>query len=442
QTSQAANPQQETNNVREINRLMSQVVKDHHPDIHKVKMPTRLAPKRSWAEEAKSRIVGGEEESKKPLEITPEMESELLRPKRMHDSYVELSLPFSKDPELLERYIATSGLIRLGKILEDLDTLAGAISYQHALGSLPRAGDATAPIFVVTASVDRLDLLEPIKANADYRLSGQVIYVGSSSMEVFVCIEQLGEGGEQNKTCLTGRFTMAARNAAKGKSQRIAPLSLETEAEKALFAMGEAHKNRKRAEAATSLERVPPTKEEAIELHKQFVQSLNKDGVSSSTDRVVHPAKTQLATTMHMHPQQRNVHQKVFGGFLMRSAYELAWMVAASFVQRPVIFLSLDALSFHAPVPIGAMLSLTSRVTYTTSHQDSNDIAGVSVLAEVVDMETGERKKSNTFHFSFDIGESDKKISPETYKEAMEWIEGKRRTELGVQVRRIYASDD
>lgn len=61
----------------------------------------------------------------KPVPLTPEVEAKLLKPKRMQDSYVELYLPFTEDPELLEKYIATSGLIRLGKVLEDLDTLAG-----------------------------------------------------------------------------------------------------------------------------------------------------------------------------------------------------------------------------------------------------------------------------------------------------------------------------
>lgn len=54
-----------------------------------------------------------------------ELPESMLKPKRMQDSYVELYLPFTEDPELLEKYIATSGLIRLGKVLEDLDSLAG-----------------------------------------------------------------------------------------------------------------------------------------------------------------------------------------------------------------------------------------------------------------------------------------------------------------------------
>lgn len=387
-----------------------------------------------------------------------ELPEAMLKPKRMQESYVELYLPFTEDPELLEKYIATSGLIRLGKVLEDLDSLAGGISYQHALGGRP--GEVSAPIYIVTASVDRLDLLAPLTADANYRLSGHVIYVGSSSMEVFVSIEQLTEPMRPNKVCLTGRFTMAARNAITLSSQRIAPLILESDAEKALFAMGESHKKRKRTEAASSLEKVPPSKEEAFLLHSQYIRGLHAGmfaneelhGPAIKSESVQFPDgptlvpvyNTSLSTTMHMHPQQRNVHQKIFGGFLMRSAYELAWMVCASFVNRHVQFLSLDALSFHAPVPIGAMLQLSSQITYTSEpehHPQGHTLASVTVLAEVVDLETGERKRSNTFHFSFDLGQTDRQVLPQTYKEAMEFIEGKRRVEIGAEMRRLYQVD-
>lgn len=65
-------------------------------------------------------------DSAHPSASASELPEALLKPKRMQDSYVELYLPFTEDPELLEKYIATSGLIRLGKVLEDLDSLAGS----------------------------------------------------------------------------------------------------------------------------------------------------------------------------------------------------------------------------------------------------------------------------------------------------------------------------
>lgn len=298
-----------------------------------------------------------------------ELPEAMLKPKRMQESYVELYLPFTEDPELLEKYIATSGLIRLGKVLEDLDSLAGGISYQHALGGRP--GEVSAPIYIVTASVDRLDLLAPLTADANYRLSGHVIYVGSSSMEVFVSIEQLTEPMRPNKVCLTGRFTMAARNAITLSSQRIAPLILESDAEKALFAMGESHKKRKRTEAASSLEKVPPSKEEAFLLHSQYIRGLHAGmfaneelyGPAIKSESVQFPDgptlvpvyNTSLSTTMHMHPQQRNVHQKIFGGFLMRSAYELAWMVCGKLPPCHNLFRAYP----HALVYIHPTLTLT-----------------------------------------------------------------------------------
>lgn len=145
-------------------------------------------------------------------------------------------------------------------------------------------------------------------------------------------------------------------------------------------------------------------------------------------------------------------------------------------MNRHVQFLSLDALSFHAPVPIGAMLQLSSQIAYTSEpdqHLQGHTIASVTLLAQVVDLETGERKKSNTvsrllpgflliralrsfrltdpepclrlvslqFHFSFDLGKTDCQVLPQTYKEAMEFIEGKRRVEIGAEMRRLYSGE-
>lgn len=64
-------------------------------------------------------------------------------------------------------------------MLLDLDALAGAIAYKHIDNGDPNAP----PVTVVTASVDRLDLFLPEAGIEDYKLSGHVSYVGSSSME-------------------------------------------------------------------------------------------------------------------------------------------------------------------------------------------------------------------------------------------------------------------
>lgn len=181
-------------------------------------------------------------------------------------------------------------------------TLTETHSYTHVLGGRPTAADHHAnPIFIVTASVDRLDLLERLQTECDYRLSGMVIYVGSSSMEVLVTVQEQDSG----RTCLTGRFTMATRNAATGKSQPIAPLDVRGDAEARLFEMGAAHKSRKKLEAKASLDRVPPTSDEAALLHDIWLH-----GRQEQQMQTVKMQDTILDTVMHMHPQQRNVHMK------------------------------------------------------------------------------------------------------------------------------------
>lgn len=56
--------------------------------------------------------------------------------------------------------------------------MAGSIAYQHIDNGDPQAR----PVTIVTACVDRFDLFLP-KAVEDYKLTGQVTYVGRSSME-------------------------------------------------------------------------------------------------------------------------------------------------------------------------------------------------------------------------------------------------------------------
>jgi len=58
--------------------------------------------------------------------------------------------------------------------------------------------------YFVTAAVDRLDMLKPLTREhvGDIRLSGQVIYTGSSSMEVVVKMEKVGPGDAEETIML------------------------------------------------------------------------------------------------------------------------------------------------------------------------------------------------------------------------------------------------
>lgn len=70
------------------------------------------------------------------------------------------------------------------------------------------------PLTIVTASVDRIDLLAPIPRNKDMVLSGFVSFTGKTSMEISIQLETLKE--ENAKSCdtlplLAAKFTMAIK---------------------------------------------------------------------------------------------------------------------------------------------------------------------------------------------------------------------------------------
>lgn len=73
---------------------------------------------------------------------------------------------------------------------------------------------------------------------------------------------------------------------------------------------------------------------------------------------------------------------------------ELCFTNAALFAAQPLRFLSLDQINFRLPVPIGAVLRLTSKIVHTTlPHEGADGDAKVHIMvrAEVEEVETGVR---------------------------------------------------
>ncbi|KAF7326874.1 hypothetical protein MVEN_02581300 [Mycena venus] len=355
-------------------------------------------------------------------------------PRNMHDSYCEFVLAFGSSPKLLEQYTNVHGGIRTGKLMEHLDSLAGSISYKHMLGpgvhSLGKIEDRG--FYIVTASVDRLDMLSPLNPSRDLRLSGQVIYTGKSSMEVAVKMETIG------------RFSMVCRDALTHRAREVHPLIISTPEEEALRSMGEEMKKRRQSQALRSLSRVPPSSTEAEALHSFYLkygQDAKELDSAEENDERVWMGDTKVEKTMLMFPQERNVHQKIFGGYLMRLAYELGFSNSSLFMRGGhVRFLSLDGIAFARPVPIGSILRLTSYVLHSTSSSEFPMIVHVAVTANVVDVRSGEELQTNEFRFTWCRDDSAssvprRKVVPKTYKEAMLWLEGKRALELGDEIR-------
>ena len=118
----------------------------------------------------------------------------------------------------------------------------------------------------------------------------------------------------------------------------------------------------------------------------------------------------------------------------MREALELGFTCAQLFSRSGLQLLSVDESAFKHPVPIGAVLQLTSHVVYTEEEQPTNATAertqliNVEVVADVLNYRTGERLTTNTFHFTYRKESAPEyAVIPRTYEEAMKYLEGKKR---------------
>ncbi|KAF9644432.1 thioesterase thiol ester dehydrase-isomerase [Thelephora ganbajun] len=357
----------------------------------------------------------------------------------MHDSYCEVILPFKSSREFLEQYTNASGGIRTGKIMEVLDSTAGSVAYKHLLGpEVETVGTMQEQgFYVVTASLShvpfmRLDMLASIYPPLrDLRLSGYVIYTGRSSMEVAVQLVALDDGGAE-ETLMLGRFCMVCRGV-RGGSYEVPQLTLATPEEKNLYEIGKGFREKRQMESRTALTRVPPTSAEAEALHSFYLKAGQYEDAyipsPSHQPERVWMSDTRIEKSQLMFPQSRNAHSKIFGGYLMRLAYELGFANATIFCRRPVRFLSLDKIAFTKPVSIGSTLRLRSTIIHSTASERYSAIIHVRVEANVVDVSTGLEETTNDFRFTWALDDGPplpRNVVPKTYEESMLWLEGRR----------------
>ncbi|XP_004710048.2 acyl-coenzyme A thioesterase 9, mitochondrial [Echinops telfairi] len=253
-----------------------------------------------------------------------------LPPRRMQDSYTEVLLPLGSQPELREKYLTVQNTVRFGRILEDLDSLGVLVCYTHS-----KVEEAhTSPLSIVTALVDKIDLCKKsISPEQDIKFTGHVSWVGKTSMEVKMQMLQLHD--VEYIPVLDATFVMVARDSENKGPAFVNPLIIESEEEQKLFEQGELNKGRRIAFSSSSLLKVAPSAEESTIIHEMFLSTLDSKTISFRS-RVLPPnavwmEDSKLKSLQICHPQERNIFNRIFGGFLMRKAYELGWATACSF---------------------------------------------------------------------------------------------------------------
>ena len=368
----------------------------------------------------------------------PEPSKPDTTPKKMSDSYVRVILPLAQDPWMLDTYANATGQLRLGALLMDLDALSGVVAYKHT-------GEG---VTTVTAAVDRITIKRALKEICDLELSGQVSYAtGRSSMEVTLQIAKAPVEGttvQDSDILLTCAFTMVSLDPSTKKPVNIAPLEITNDAERALFQRGEQNLKSKKAMRQSTILQKAPDAEESELIHSTWTESLAYRNPKNPTKKPKH-VSWMHTTTVHsaqiMQPQYRNRHNfMIFGGYLLKQTFELAFTCAASFSHSRPSFLSLDPSTFEEPVPVGSVLYGSASVVYTepassSSHstttsstppKDQGTRVQIAVTTQVRDIEHEERKPTGSFFYTFYVAK-DVHVMPESYSEYMRWVDGRRR---------------
>lgn len=157
--------------------------------------------------------------------------------------------------------------------------------------------------------------------------------------------------------------------------------------------------------------------------------------------------KTRQQSSQIMQPQYRNRHNfMIFGGFLLKQTFELAFCCAAACSHSRPTFVSLDPSTFENPVPVGSVLYLTAVVAYTDpalvkkeatsdgvedtteGHEGSYTRVQIRIDSKVRNIEHGETKPTGQFNYTF-LVERNIRVMPSTYSEFMIWVDARRRAE-------------
>lgn len=324
----------------------------------------------------------------------------------------------------------------------DLDALSGIVIYKH-----------TGPgVTAVTAALDRITISHPLTEICDLEYSGQVTYAsGRSSMECTCKVSRARSEGEASKpedVLLTCTFTLVALDPKTKKAVPVPKLVTESAEETAIYEMGERKSLAKKEMLKQSLLEQEPNDPESALIHRIWLRQLAYHDPHNSLRKpanVTPMEKTRISNASIMQPQYRNRHQfMIFGGFLLKQTFELAFCCAASFAHARPTFISADPCTFRNPVPVGSVLYLDAVVAYTDpplieedgsepQHKDSTKPmtrVHVRVNTKVRDVEHGTAKPTGQFNYTFSVP-ADVKVLPHSYEDYMIYIDARRRVQSG-----------
>ena len=272
---------------------------------------------------------------------------------RPSETVFHQTLPLGSDTALRRRYMVVDeplqGNFRFGLLLEVLDKVAEETALQYVNQFHPTAR-------VVTAAIDNIVIHRAVDVTRDLTVAACINHVGRSSLEIGIRVEQPGEPTQHIASCY---FTMVARSGyGEGMvSVVLPPLEYGEPIQKRRAGKALARREEYRHQQAALRE--PPSREE-YQLLAGLHQAQEESGVSGHLCR-----RLETDAWERMYPEQENVPFMIFGGYLIRRAFELSSICSELVAPDRSIIAAVNRINFFHPVRMGDKLHFTSRVVYT-----------------------------------------------------------------------------
>lgn len=349
-----------------------------------------------------------------------------LPPRTLKDSFSTAIIPLSTVAKLHHRYSTVNGKLRMGRIMEDMDFFAVYICLKHIKNPNWVEG-MTSPYTIVTAAVDDIEFTsEKPEVNEDIKISGQVVNTGKSSMDVCIKLERKKEGNWIKMT--VAYFSMVARNSTMTGSAIVNRLIPDGPEEEKIFKHAVERRERKQAADKMSLLTNPPSPQEQNLIHELFMNSVDLKDVCLNTrilpEGTVWMEDSILTASHFPHPENRNHHNTVFGGYLMRLALELAWMTAYKYSTQKPSLRYISNVTFKHSVSLSSFLKVMGQVIFT-----QENYMQLAIFVQILDIVTKEVKTANSLYFTYEVRKPVMPVMPKTYHESILWLQGVREFE-------------
>jgi len=282
--------------------------------------------------------------------VTETLNQPVFRPV---DTSLTRVLHLGTDESLRRRFMVLNEPIpantRFGLLLEILDKVAEETALAYVNRFYPEAR-------VVTAAIDNILVRNAADVTRDIVFNARINHVGRSSLEVGIRVEQPGERASHIASCY---FTMVARSGMgeEAVSVPLPPLEYADDLERKRARNTLARRDDWKQQQAVQLE--PPSRDE----YRMLAGLHTAQDVPGFTGLLAGRLTTDSWEMMY--PEQENVPQKIFGGYLIRRAFELSAICSELAAPDRSVVVAVNRINFFKPVRMGDKLHYTSRVVYT-----------------------------------------------------------------------------